>query len=322
MIRLALLLLGLLLAAGPVRAVGFQQMAVPDPADRSIEVGIWYPSEAVASPHPLGPFRQTVAPDGALRGERLPVVVVSHGTGGSLAGHWDTAWALADAGFVALALSHTGDNVRDQRYTGAHRLAERTRQLKRVLDWLLAEWPGHGRLDAGRVGAFGYSAGGFTVLVSAGGLPDLSRGPQHCATQPMDAVCQLIRSGLAEAGRPVDWVREPRIRAVVAAAPGPGWAFTGRSLAALEAPVQLWRAAADEVLTHPWHAELVRRALPRPPEMHVVPQAGHYAFLAPCPDRMAAALPELCLDPEGFDRVAFHGTFNAAVVGFFQATLR
>jgi predicted dienelactone hydrolase len=117
-------------------------------------------------------------------------------------------------------------------------------------------------------------------------------------------------------------VHDARIRAVVAAAPAVGWAFTGRGLAALQVPVQLWRGAADEVLPHPWHAELVRRALPQPPALRVVPKAGHYAFLAPCPDAMAAAVPEICLDAPGFDRVAFHRAFNAAVVGFFRTTLR
>ena len=65
MARLVLLLI-LLLAALPAGAVGFQQAEVPDPADRPIEVGIWYPSDAPASPQMLWPYRQVVAPGGAL----------------------------------------------------------------------------------------------------------------------------------------------------------------------------------------------------------------------------------------------------------------
>ncbi|MDO9710064.1 alpha/beta hydrolase [Paracraurococcus lichenis] len=86
--------------------------------------------------------------------------------------------------------------------------------------------------------------------------------------------------------------------------------------------MQLWRGAADEVLPHPWHAEQIRRFLPAAPEMHVVPRAGHYAFLAPCPEGMAAAVPEICLDPPGFDRVAFHRALNRDVVGFFRKVLK
>ncbi len=322
MARLVLLLI-LLLAAVPAGAVGFQQAEVPDPADRPIEVGIWYPSDAPASPQMLWPYRQVVAPGGALRGNRLPVVVISHGTGGSYAGHWDTAHALAAAGFVAIGVLHTGDNIRDQSYSGATRgFGERTRHIKLVLDWLLAEWPDHAKLDPGRVGAFGFSAGGFTVLAAAGGTPDIARGRLHCATQPSDPSCRLAKPNPTEADQRAEWVRETRLRAVVAAAPALGWSFIGRGLAGLEVPVQLWRPAADEVLQHPWNAELVRRSLPRPPEMHVVPRAGHYAFLAPCPDGMAAAVPEICTDAAGFDRAAFHRELNRAVVGFFRTTLK
>jgi len=32
-------------------------------------------------------------------------------------------------------------------------------------------------------------------------------------------------------------------------------------------------------------------------------------------------VPEICHDPEEFDRTAFHREFNSAVVAFFQAKL-
>lgn len=38
-------------------------------------------------------------------------IAMSHGTGGSLSSHIDTANALARAGFVVLAVTHIGDNT-------------------------------------------------------------------------------------------------------------------------------------------------------------------------------------------------------------------
>jgi len=52
-----------------------------------------------------------------------------------------------------------------------------------------------------------------------------------------------------------------------------------------------------------------------------VPNAGHFAFLAPCTLALAAVAPEICYDPEGFDRAAFHREFNPAVVTFFNGKL-
>jgi predicted dienelactone hydrolase len=59
--------------------------------------------------------------------------------------------------------------------------------------------------------------------------------------------------------------------------------------------------------------------LPEKPDYHVVTNAGHFAFLAPCTPVLANVAPEACRDPEGFDRAAFHRQFNPAVVAFFKA---
>jgi predicted dienelactone hydrolase len=103
-------------------------------------------------------------------------VLISHGTGGSDASHYDTALALAGEGFVVAALTHTGDNYMDQSYIGNRKdLTDRPRQVSVVLNYMLTTWIQHERVDAGRVGMFGFSLGGFTTLVESGGIPDLSR---------------------------------------------------------------------------------------------------------------------------------------------------
>ena len=117
-----------------------------------------------------------VARDAPVEGTGLPLVVISHGHGGSYAGHLDTATALANAGFVVAALTHNGDSWRDQSRPTA--IWERPRQLKLLTDYMLGAWSDHERLDANRVGAFGFSAGGFTVLAAAGGEPDLRTLPR------------------------------------------------------------------------------------------------------------------------------------------------
>jgi predicted dienelactone hydrolase len=53
----------------------------------------------------------------------------------------------------------------------------------------------------------------------------------------------------------------------------------------------------------------------------VVPNAGHFAFLAPCAPALARVAPERCRDRVGFDRATFHREFNSAVVAFFNAKL-
>ena len=95
-------------------AVGFQQFTVPDSGSKPLAVAVWYPSDSAAVSQAIGPFRQTVAVDGRISGERFRLILTSHGSQGSLASHYDTAVALAQEGFVVAALTHTGDNTTDQ----------------------------------------------------------------------------------------------------------------------------------------------------------------------------------------------------------------
>ncbi len=324
LLRLTLaLLLAAGLAGGARAAVGFQVAVVADPDGGPFELAIWYPTDTPGSPQRLGPYVQQVAPDAPLRGTGLPLVLISHGSGGSLSNHHDTAAALAEAGFVVAALNHVGDSTDDPSLAGTARgLILRPRQYHLALDWLLGAWAERGKVDARRIGGFGFSAGGFTVLVAAGGVPDLRRIALHCVVQPGDPSCRLGRPGDRLPQGPIPWAHDGRLRALVLAAPALGYVFVPQGLASLDMPVQLWRGRLDEVLMHPWHGEQVRFALPNPPMHAELPGAGHYAFLAPCPPAMLAAVPEICIDPPGFDRAGFHREFNAVVVRFFVEKLR
>ncbi len=86
-------------------------------------------------------------------------------------------------------------------------------------------------------------------------------------------------------------------------------------------PVQFWEAVDDVILPPRLYAEPVRRALPRRPEADVVERAGHFDFMAPCPDTLARAAPAICASAPGFDRADFSRRFDAEVVGFFTRTL-
>ena len=175
----------LLFARSSFGSIGFQETTIPDPQGKEIAVGVWYPSNVTPLAHPLGLFSQKVAANSKVFGDHLPLVLISHGASGNLASHYDTAIALAQAGFVVVALTHTGDNSDDQSYIGNRiDLIERPRQVKVVLDWMFSSWANRSHLDPGRVGMFGFSLGGFTTLVEVGGTPELERMMLLCSTRP------------------------------------------------------------------------------------------------------------------------------------------
>lgn len=304
-------------ALTPARPVGFQQATVADPGHAPIAVDIWYPTSARPGFVLLGATGERVASGGAVMGRGLPLVVISHGTGGGPMSHADTALALAAAGFVVAAPAHTGDNLRDDSAVGTSAwLPDRARHVARVTDFMLKDWKDHDRLN-GRVGVFGFSAGATTALIAAGGTPDLGRVAGQCAAHP-EFVCRLRKPGAVLANPAAGWPQDARIGAVAVAAPGLGFAFEPGGLSGVRAPVQLWSGSQDQAVPYATNAGVVRRLLPSPPEFHEAAGAAHTSFLAPCG---LIGPPRICRDAKGFDRAAFHRRFNDTVARFFKAHL-
>jgi predicted dienelactone hydrolase len=313
----------LLTALRTEHPVGFQVTQASGPDGQPFAIGVWYPTSARAWPASMAGARlMTVAKDGPIAGRALPLVVISHGNGAGIAAHADLALALASAGYVVAAPMHPGDNFQDQGAIGtAAFFNARSQQLQATLDLMLATWPGHERLDARRVGAFGMSMGGFTVLTLAGAQPDLRLIAPHCAST-VEFACDVLRyfkspyvaAGAPPAGQP--FVADPRIKAVVLAAPGLGFTFGEHALDQVRVPVQLWIAEKDESVAN---AVPLRAVLKDRIEFHSVPGAGHLSFLAPCGGWLRP--PAICTDPDGFDRAAFHASMNASVVAFFDRNL-
>jgi predicted dienelactone hydrolase len=320
------LLLGSVESFAKPAHVGFAQVVIPSDDPLPLQAGVWYPTEASASTRELDYFSQEVAaPGAAVRGWNLPLIVISHGGGGSYASHYDTAAALAKAGFVAAAVSHRGDTYDDQ--SQVLKLWRRPAQLSRLIDFMLQSWESSAHLDRKRIGAFGFSNGGFTVLVTAGAVPDLSRIAGYCDENPGHDLCAALHAAGVSVPQdirvpPNPWHIDPRVRSIVVAAPAFGFTFDSAGLAGVHVPVQLWGARDDHHQPSPWYEGAVRAALPDQPESHEVPNAGHYVFLPPCSLRLASSAPQICHDAPGFDRATFHLEFNNQVVAFFERTLR
>ncbi len=320
---MAALAMALWAGAAAAANVGFQRIEIPVAGDKPTQAGVWYPTAAPEVSAPISLGRQSVATNAPVLGSGLALVAMSHGTGGSFADDPQTAHALAQAGFVVIAISHTGDTYDDR--SRSMRIAERPAQLERAIDYMLGEWRDRAALDPRRIGAYGFSSGGFTVLAAIGGEPDLSKIGPHCVEHPHFYDCQLNRTAPGAApppalAHPAPVAHDPRIRAAVVAAPALGFTFVPSGLANVHVPIQLWRGEWDTVLPQPYYAEAVFQALPLKPDYRVLRHADHFDFLPACSEALAKAAPPICAS--AIDRAATHARFDAEVVKFFRAKLR
>jgi predicted dienelactone hydrolase len=181
----------------------------------------------------------------------------------------------------------------------------------------LAHQPPRLKIDPERIGFFGFSRGGYTGLVLIGANPDWTKASEFCQQSSLH-VCERIRRKEFPA-QPL--AHDSRIRTAVIADPFGGLFFTAEGLSAVKAPVQLWgsQRGGDGVTQESVTA--LNQNLPARHEYHLVPNSAHFAFVI-CPPALAKAVPEICTDAPGFDRIAFHKQFNAEVLSFLQTELR
>jgi predicted dienelactone hydrolase len=302
-----------LLPAVPMNGVAVANVSIPDPGAAALATIIWYP----------------VGTGKAADAGKHPLVIISHGTGGGRMGHIDTAVALARAGYVVAAVEHTGDNAMDLSHVkGGWYRVERPRHISRAIDYLLTKWRGHAMINADRIGLFGHSAGGYTALVVAGAKPDLSRSGAYCKAHPASWNCQYWRKHNMQLSErsPVNWVPDPRVKAIVIAAPAIGYSFDQTSMAGVKVPVQLWEAERDEIVGD--SAQHIASLLPAA-ERHREKGTGHFSFLFPCNWQMRTFMgvlhwfgtEKICDDAGPLDRAAFHQKMNRDVVQFFERSM-
>jgi predicted dienelactone hydrolase len=306
----------LCLVGAGVEAAGIRLIDVPaDSEGPALRGAVWSPCAMPPQEVEVEGIALPAVKDCPISGDKLPLVVISHGRAGSFIGHHDTAETLADAGFIVAAINHPGDTSADlSRSDDLASFVERPTDIKRLIDYLLQASPA--KIDAQRAGFFGFSRGGYTGLVLIGANPDWATAAEICE-QSASHACEQIRHK--------EFLTQPlthdaRIKAAVIADPLTVM-FSRDSYAAITIPVQLWQSERGGDGVVPDNVEVAEKSLPAPHEYHVVPNSAHFAFLTPCPPAALKAKPELCTDAPGFERVAFHKEFDAAVLAFLRLHL-
>jgi predicted dienelactone hydrolase len=317
-----LLSLALSLMATTAYAAGLHFFEVPSNGRaRPLAGAIWYPCNAPSQEIVVRDFTLYGVRDCPLDGDKLPLVVMSHGRGGWFGVHHALAATIADAGFVVASVDHPDHNSQDRgRIDALSTLLERPNDLKRLIDFVHGGWMGATRLDRNRVGIFGFSLGGYTALVAIGGDPDFRPDLPGCEKSDFLA-CEQLRNGEATSRAAGS---DERIRAAIVVDPRPSIFFSSDRLKSIKVPIQLW--SSDPKLSANFVSGCcalgLRSRLPVVPEFHLVSNGIHFSFLPPCSEALRKNLPRrLCDDAPGFDRAAFHEDFKNKVIDFLRKHL-
>ena len=307
---------------------GFADLTLTDPVEGGpMQVVVSYPTKVAAGTTTVGAFTVAARRDAPPAPGSYPLIVFSHGASGTSLGHHDSLTALARAGFVAAAVEHPRDNLRDDSgFATDLQMIGRPHHIVALIDGLLAHPTMGPLIDNGRIGMVGHSAGGYTALLVAGAVPDFSRAREYRAVVETNPALRPNLQRADAAGRQrrrpdLQYVSDPRVRALVLWAPGFGYAFDRNALAKVQVPTLLYRPSRDDLVPHPWGADRIAQFLPTRPDYRVIEGAGHFVFFAPCPWLMSLTARQVCSDPPGIDRIAIHERLNAETIAFFRRSL-
>lgn len=312
---------------------------------RPLTTAVWYPAPAGTreAEWRIGIFKAGVNALGAPMAAgpaKLPLVVLSHGTGGGAAMLAWLAESLAANGYLVAAVNHHGNTAAEPSYRleGFIVWWDRPKDISILIDKLLADPRFGPRIDTTRIGVAGFSLGGYTALATVGARLSYAQWRSFCAAKPADPNCNLppeSKFKTKDAQRLVDHnervkkavaqshesFRDARVKAAFAIAPVLGPVLTMSSLADIGVPVRIVVGSKDDQALPDINAKPMAAAIPRA-ELEVLPGVTHYTFLATCSFAGRFVARQFCVDPGDVDRGAIHRKVSAEAVTFFDGALR
>jgi predicted dienelactone hydrolase len=320
-----------------------------DTGARPLQTVIWFPASpgttAAIPPDPDSPVKgmfvlQPIASNGLLaRGQKYPLIVLSHGSSSLAYSMSWLGWYLASHGYIVAGVNHHGNTGAEPKMVPQGFMLEwdRPKDLSVLIDKMLADPKFGPHIDATRIGAAGHSAGGATVIEVAGGKFDVQSLSAFCNEHPNDAGCDvppIFKQWMADFEKirntdPViqeellhqnDSQRDIRVKAVFAMAPAVGHAFSEKTLHAIHIPVYVVTGAGDNIVSAANNAEWYAQNIPGA-QLKIFPgNAGHFVFGSDCTLAGVKAL-FVCQDPEGVSRGELHRETERLALQFFDRTL-
>jgi predicted dienelactone hydrolase len=298
--------------AGSFRA-GIVRIAVRD--NTPFDALIAYPTEAAEVFLEEGPFRLSASrATPVAAGARFPVVLFSHGSGrgpGTPLVHRELLLHLARDGFITIAPFYPGIS---------QPFSNRPRQIRKALDYVLADPRFSPHADPDRIGLMGFSFGGAVTLISAGAMANFAHLSAYCRDHPNDPrACDGIPTDGSLANAPIRKSEHALLPKALVLMEPYGAPFERNGLASLDLPILIYYALQSDLRAE-GNALALARALRRPPQQVAVP-GSHFVFVDPCPRILEAQAPEVCNDPTGVDRAAIHERLRREISDFLRANL-
>ncbi len=284
-------------------------------------VAIWYPSTSQEPPtlYANNPVFVGVEAhlDAPISSGQFPVVLFSHGLGGTDRAQAWLASALAERGVITVSINHPNSTWEDFDMSKGVAHWTRAQDMSAALDALLNSPDFSGHLDMSRVMAAGFSYGGWTALSLGGATGNHAGIVDACKAHPDLEACGLLLSDEVNMqGRdPKIWnasYADNRVTHVAAIDPGFVWGLEQSDIDNLvQATLVIgFGSGGDRMLATDFDRSGLS-ALLGDRRIERFDPAYHFSAMPVCTGAGAAILAKenddpVCTDPEGSDRGAIH----------------
>jgi predicted dienelactone hydrolase len=303
---------------------------------RPVTTEVWYPTTDPLSPKKENgyPFThiQTIR-NGTVPNQKFPLILISHGTGG---GRITLEWLadkLVQNGFIVASIDHYGNTYDNKIAEDFVEPWKRPLDISFALTSLLKDTLFGSRIDTARIGAAGFSIGGYTVLSLAGAKLnfnaiqtyfDTPGGKKEANIPEFPGIDKMIGDqAIAESFKNSPDLKDGRIRAFFAICPSIGQGFVKREqFAAIMAPVYIVGAQSDSIAPVKTNAAHYHELIKGSKLMIVPGKAGHYVFLNEAVDEIKKQQPFIFADDPTVSRHSVHEQVSQLAVDFFKDNLK
>jgi predicted dienelactone hydrolase len=303
---------------------------------RPLTTEVWYPTTDSKAPAFKENFPFIVEPsvrNAALPKQKHPLIMISHGTGGGrLTLEW-LADILVKQGFIVAAVDHWGNTYDNKIAIDFVTPWQRAQDISFVLTQLLNDAQLTKVIDKQRIGAAGFSIGGYTVIALAGAKLDLKS--MNAFTQTPEGIKEITipefpnltdaldEKEIEESFKNSPPLKDKRIKAVFTICPAIGQGFTKQSqFKDVDIPMFIVGAQSDSIAPVATNAAHYHRLMPKS-KLFIVPgKTGHYVFLNEAIPEVKKTGSAIFNDDPSVDRLAVHKLVGAMAAKFFKESLK
>lgn len=302
---------------------------------RPMHVAVWYPgtggSKTLVSDNAVFTGSDVLQDATPVPGKH-PVVLLSHGMGGTYRSLNWLASGLAGKGAIVISVDHPNGTFADKDVQKMFDHWTRVQDLDTALDHVLAQKDFAAAIDPDRIYAAGFSFGGWTALSIGGATADAEGNMAYCkaAGERSHTCSDLTTFGVDPAkldkARWTASYKNPRVKAVAAIDPGLTWKMTPENVKDLNQDTLLLiglGAGMDRLVATDTTAKGSNfEALVPKARVMVLAPAVHFTGMPLCKPEAASILAEekddpVCTDPSGTDRKVVHDKIIALTAQHF-----